>query len=352
MSRRRVLGVGLLALVLVLAAGVVVGVQLWQRASRTDLESALAAAPEDATRLSWTDWRDVRREVGLKLTTASDRSDINDLIDAGYDEDLIANSALVESAETLQLEYGFSPATAEWELFSQSEQGAVIIVKLPDSIDFDTIAANLAKLDYDKPKTDNGLWSASPDTLGRIGDITPELTFIALNRDEHLLMTSDTSVYLKKAVAGADEGEGPKALRAAAEPLDSPLSAGIYTGDYACGALAMNQADPRDQQEADQLIAEAGKVNPYRAFALASYADLKARVVMTFENADQARTNADSRSILASGPAPGQGGEFSERFKLGKVVADGEVLTMALTAVEGSYLVSDLTNGPVLFATC
>ena len=58
------------------------------------------------------------------------------------------------------------------------------------------------------------------------------------------------------------------------------------------------------------------------------------------------------RSKLAAGPAPGQGGSFPERFSLGKVVASGRVVTMALKPVEGSFVLSDLSSGPVLFATC
>jgi hypothetical protein len=73
---------------------------------------------------------------------------------------------------------------------------------------------------------------------------------------------------------------------------------------------------------------------------------------MSFENDDQARTNADSRAVLAGGPAPGQGGDFSSRFRLGTVSADGAVVTMELEPAAGEYVLSDLTSGPVLFATC
>ena len=76
------------------------------------------------------------------------------------------------------------------------------------------------------------------------------------------------------------------------------------------------------------------------------------RVAMAFESEAQARTNADTRAVLASGPAPGQGGDFSDRFTLGPVTADGLVVTMELEPVAGNYVLSDLANGPLLFATC
>lgn len=66
--------------------------------------------------------------------------------------------------------------------------------------------------------------------------------------------------------------------------------------------------------------------------------------------------DADRRLLLASdgaaGPAPGQGGEFADRFALGEVTASGNVVTMPLSPTEGSYVLSDLSTGPVLFATC
>ena len=73
---------------------------------------------------------------------------------------------------------------------------------------------------------------------------------------------------------------------------------------------------------------------------------------MSFETEEQARTNADTRAELASGPAPGQGGEFADRFTLGEVTADGTVVTMDLEPVAGAFVLSDLSSGPVLFATC
>jgi hypothetical protein len=73
---------------------------------------------------------------------------------------------------------------------------------------------------------------------------------------------------------------------------------------------------------------------------------------MEFADADQARANADSRAVLASGPAVGQGGDFADRFTLDKARADGRVVTLDLDPLEGQYVLSDLSTGPVLFATC
>ena len=61
-------------------------------------------------------------------------------IAAGYDADLTSRSALLQSASALQSGFGFSPASVEWELFSQSREGAVITLRLPEDADFATFA--------------------------------------------------------------------------------------------------------------------------------------------------------------------------------------------------------------------
>ncbi len=114
----------------------------------------------------------------------------------------------------------------------------------------------------------------------------------------------------------------------------------------------MSQADGPDRARASQLIEEAGEINPLRGFAIAARAGGDVRVAMAFETDEQARTNADTRAALASGPAPGQGGSFADRFELRTTRADGRVVTMELIPVEGSFPLSDLASGPVLFATC
>ena len=131
-----------------------------------------------------------------------------------------------------------------------------------------------------------------------------------------------------------------------------PLSGAFYTGDQVCGALSMGQADGIDQDQAAELLAAAGDINPLTGFAMTKDAGGDLRVAMAFETEEQARTNADTRAVLAAGPAPGQGGDFPERFALGPVTADGLVVTMELTPTEGNYVLSDLSNGPLLFATC
>ena len=73
---------------------------------------------------------------------------------------------------------------------------------------------------------------------------------------------------------------------------------------------------------------------------------------MAFANADQPKVNPDTRAVLLAGPAPGQGGDFTDRFQVDAVTADGPLVIMALDPNPDSYVLSDLSSGPVLFATC
>jgi hypothetical protein len=331
----------------------VVGVRWWRDAHRTDLERAMDLAPGDGERFSWTDWAAVREELGADLSADSPQGDVVDFMGEGYDADLTSASALPESAQQLHVQYGFSPASVDWELFSQSKEGAVVMLHLPDSTDWDQIAGRLRGLGYTEPDDETGVWLGGSETLGRLGGVTPELSFVTLVEDESLILTSDTEGYLESAVDDAvGDGEPVEGLDEVVAASGEPLSAAVYTGAHACGALSMGQADAGDEAEAERLVAEAGEVDPFTAYAMSVQPDRDLRLALSFENDGQARANADSRAVLAAGPAPGQGGDFSDRFTLGDVAADGTLLTMELAPVEGTFVLSDLSTGPVLFATC
>ena len=72
---------------------------------------------------------------------------------------------------------------------------------------------------------------------------------------------------------------------------------------------------------------------------------------MWFDSADDADHDLQPRTDLAQGPAPGQGGDFTERFTLSDSRVDGHLITMDLRS-RTDTLLGDLGQGPVLFATC
>ena len=340
-----------------LVLALVAGVWWWRSLRMTDLERALSVAPADSARLSWTDWAGVRSELGVSLDADSSRADLGRFLDRAYDRDLSSSSALLGSAEVLQSDFGFSPATIDWEMFSQSDQGAVILLHVPDGTDFDALAGRLAKLGFERPSDPEGVWAGGMDLLPRISaNLTPELQFMALDRDDGLILTSDRADFLHHSLdvvnGDAESMASDDAVGEAAKAVGEPLSAALYSGPQACRALAMSGADPTDQVAAQDLLDRAGEVNPITSFAMAAEPDGTVQVVLGFENDDQARTNADTRATLAAGPAPGQGGDFTDRYRLGPVTADGDLVRMVLHPRAGQYVLSDLSNGPLLFATC
>ncbi|MEV7431907.1 hypothetical protein AB0N29_20010 [Nocardioides sp. NPDC092400] len=352
-ARWKVLGAVLaLAVVTVVA---VAGWRWWSARDRTDLQQAMAVAPSDGERFSFTDWAAVRAELGSDVDADSPAGDVRAMLDEAFDADLAATSALVESSEQLQSRYGFSPASLEWELFSQGASGAAVVMRLGEDAGTDDVADRLREIGYTEPEDDDGVWTGGDTLLAGIGDVTPELAHVALDADAGLVVASDNVEYLRGLLGGDGavlEGLDDEDLDDAVAQAGEPVAAAVYTADNVCSALAMSQADPTDAAEGERLVDEAGGVHPLTGFVMAVQPGGDVRVAMALESADQAREDADSRATLAAGPAPGQGGDFADRFELGRVVAEDEVVTMDLAPVEGSYVLSDLSTGPVLFATC
>lgn len=356
-SRRLALRAFVVVVVLVLVAvAVVVGVRTLRGGPDTALARAFALAPDDALRYSWTDWAGVREELGLDLDAGSGTGDVQELLDLGFDADLTATTALRESALAMQERLGFSPATISWELFSQSATAAVVTVGLPEEEleeRLDTIAAQLRVLGYEEPEETDGVWVGDPTVITQAGDLTPELLYVALDADRGVVVSSDTLAGAEAGVEAARAEEPPAAdLAAVVEDAGEPLAAAIYSGEEACAALSMDQADTVDQDQARQLVAAAGEVTAVRGFALGLLPGGEGRLSLSFATEGEARTNADTRAVLAAGPAPGQGGAFADRFELGEVTARDRVVRMDLTPVENTFLISDLATGPLLLATC
>ncbi|WP_141015508.1 hypothetical protein [Nocardioides sambongensis] len=360
-ARRRWLVVALVLVVVATVATVLVVRRLGGPDTR--LGAAMQLAPQDAVRFGWTDWAAVREEVGADVSASTGGRDLDRFLDAAFDADLSSMSALVSSAPDLQDRYGVSPASLDWELLAQSSAGAVVLMGLPDDLDLAELRARLVRLGYTEPDEADGVWQGGPGLLPEIGSLTPELAHLSIDDEHRVLAASDQQATLRDLpgaqradadVAAADSPDGSAGgIEEVVEALGEVASAAVYSGDHACAALAMTQADEDDQSTAAGLVDEAGGVHAYDAFAIGGpVEDDLVRVTMAFEDEDRARADADSRSRLAAGAAPGQGGTFGERFSVDEVVAEGRRLTMDLAPEPGAYVLSDMANGPVLFATC
>lgn len=344
--------VGVLAVALV-AGGLLGWTLLRDDGPDTELGRAIAMAPADSLQLSWVDWTAVRRELATTVGSTSEPEDVDAFAEEAFNTDLAQKSALRSSAGVMQRRLGFSPASIDWELFAQGETQAVLLMHVDDSVDLDDVPALLRVAGYAEPDADDGVWAADSDTDEVTSELVPELYFLSLDREAGIVVASDTAEGAATGVAAERDASSEPIAPDVVSTVGDPVTALLLTGDQVCGQLAMAGADPEDQGVADSLIAAAGEVNPIADFAIGRGADGEVQVVLGFENEEQARTNADSRAALASGPAPGLGGDFTDRFTLGPVTARDDVVTLDLRPVDDyPYVFSDVSVGPVLFATC
>jgi hypothetical protein len=360
MQRRLVSVVaGVVVVALVVGGGVLA--YRFLTASEGHLVRAAEVSPASSQRLSYTDWAGVRDELDADVDGDSPGTAVRRFLDEGFSSDLTSTSAMVSSASGLQDALGLSPATVDWEGFSQSADGQVVAMAMADD-EVEALADRLEQQGFTAPSADDGTWDGGADLLASI-DPTIDAVFgyVVLLADEGLVLASSSRSYVGTAAAVA-RGDEPSMLDAVGDVVravsddEVPLSAAVSTAEWTCVELGFSRAAPEAEATADRLVdaaeAEGGDVDPITAFAMAKAPGGAVRTALSFETDEQAEDNADPRARLASGPAPGQGGTFRTRFRLESVVADGRVVVLDMAPRPRQQLLSDLTSGPLLFAIC
>ena len=113
----------------------------------------------------------------------------------------------------------------------------------------------------------------------------------------------------------------------------------------------MAQADDDAQAEADQLVDAAGRGPPAdRRSPWACCPGGDVRAVMQVEDADDAAGDAETRAGWPRGRRPGRAASSPTGSRWTRAGSTGREVVLDLRPVEGSYVLSDLTSGPVLFA--
>ncbi len=85
-----------------------------------------------------------------------------------------------------------------------------MMLRVPDSTDFDAIEGRLESLGYTRPQEADGVWDGGEDLIPSIDPtLTPELQYVALLEDQHLVLTSDTSDYLANGNEGCHRRRRP-----------------------------------------------------------------------------------------------------------------------------------------------
>ncbi|MFL6062316.1 MAG: hypothetical protein ACJ72E_13875 [Marmoricola sp.] len=344
--------------VVVLLGVVVVAHRIWVEKHRTDLSRALNVVPSATKRLAFTDWRSVRSAVGAHLGMDPDPGAVATMVGKAYDADLSSASSIGDAAAALQRYFGFSPGNADWEAYGQSDQGAVMVLRMPDGFDFGVVTDHLDRLGFTKPGSRTGVWKGGVDLVAAIDPtITPELQYVAVLADQHLIVTSDQSSYAAstvKVVQGKAKSLGDlKSARQVVAPLHEPAAAMMWTRDFACNDLAMSSAGQDDQDQAAALLEKAGKVTPLDGLVMSMAGDRSLSISELFENSSEAKENLRARARLIVGDAPGRGGAFSDDMTLRSSRTDGPTVQLRLTpTARTGYLLSAYDSGPVLFATC
>ncbi len=227
---------------------------------------------------------------------------------------------------------------------------------LGEEADLDEVEANLRSLGYRPPDGgagSGGTWVGSADLAASIDPaLTPVQQNFAVLPDEGLVLMSDAPEPVAETVSVIESGGGGLSTPLASVVGD-PTNAVLWASDFACADLAMSQAGPEDQRQAAALVQQAGDVSPLSGLLIAQQPDRTITVAMRFESDEQASANLQPRVDLAAGEAPGQGGSFAERFRVVSGEASGRNVVLQLRPrPDREFLFSDITSGPVLFATC
>ena len=136
--------------------------------------------------------------------------------------------------------------------------------------------------------------------------------------------------------------------------LDSESGSAVIEDATAAGIpVLLTSAALAQEAVADEPVGTrflpTGRRRPTRLLWLAHASETKGRLVVD-AGAERALVQRGA-SLLAAGITAVEG-DFSAADPVDVVSAEGTVVTLRLTPVDGAYVVSDLSTGPVLFATC
>jgi hypothetical protein len=348
------------ALLVALLAGVGAAVKVgWDRTHHTDFTRALSTVPAATKRLSFTDWAAVRGALRVPDAAAPEPGAVGKWLGRAYRLDLSAASSINDSGAALQRLFGFSPGNARWEAYAQSDQGSAMVLRLDDDADLGTVSAALDSAGFTKPGSETGVWRGGADLVATLDPtLTPELQYVVLLADQHLIVSSDSAEYAAQ-VAGVARGKGDSLADDASSRdlvgrLAEPAAAILWADDFACSDLSMSQADERDQERAKQLIVQAGKVSPLSGLVMALSPRRNLTVAEQFDSSGQAADNLKARATLAVGEAVGRGeATFDDDFKLTSSKAVGSTVLLKLHPRDPTaFVLSAVYDGPVVFATC
>lgn len=337
---------------------------------RPALSTALRTAPTETHTANFTDWSGLRRALAPSLGAAgSVRSDSaaatrSEFLDRAYDNDLSAVSVLGPVAQEMVPAYGWSVFDARWEMFAQSDRGAVIVVALRPDVEDETVLSGLRAVGYEEPSarpSSGGVWTVSDDaTLGTVSALSPQLANAAYLADQGLVVFSDAAGYVRRTthvIEGSARSFGDRrVVSETSQAIRDSDVAVVRSPRQGCRATSFEKAADGDRAEAERFGDAAGGLSAHAGLGLG----LRQRegrqqlvVTMRFGSSATAQDQIASRARLARGEAVGQGGSFGERFANVTASTRAGVGVLALAVSDPAEgVLSDLGSGPLLFAWC
>ncbi len=355
MRINRVVAMASAIVVLTVVAGLVVS-HVLHHDSR--IEHALHTMPEQTLVANFTDWSAVRSALGPDVSSRSPAGERATLFTRAYDHDFTTASILGVFDPQMADTYGWTVLDSTWEMYGQSREGAVDVLRMSAGFDFTAADQALTKVGY--AAESEGVRVADGQTLAAIApDLTPQLTAIALLPDQGLIVTSDAAAYVRLTVATIggstpsvyDGDVGVQAMSAALS--DTSVSAILDVGAYSCVAAGFGQSDVGQRELVRQRIRDVGGVTETEGLTLSIDAGGSLTVVLMYASPDLAAADLAPRRALARGVAPGQGGTFDERFSIGRADTIGSAIVLVLDPrTPDTQLLRDLGRGGLLFASC
>ncbi len=355
MRSNRLVAVSSVVVVLTVAAGLLAS-RFLHHDSR--IESALKTLPAQTLIANFTDWTSIRSALGPDLSSAAPAGERARLFSRAYDRDFTTTSVLSVFDAEMAGTFGWTVLDSSWEMYGQSRDGSVDVLRMPDGFDFDAADLALTKLGY-AAATGGVRVAAAPTLVAIAPDLTPQLTAVALLPDDGLIVTSDAAAYAGLTVdtihgSATSVYDGDRGVRAMAAALtETSVSALLDVGPYSCTAAGFGEADAGERELARQRVRQAGAVTRTDGLTLSIDAGRSLTVVMNFASPEQAAADLAPRLALARGVAPDQGGTFDERFSIASSATVGSDLVLVLEPRSpDSQLLRDLGRGGLLFASC
>ena len=299
-----------------------------------------------------------RRTRRARASTSTPRrppAQVEDLLDRGFDADLTSASALLSSAVTMQQRFGFSPATLEWELFSQSDRRGVADDAAGRRGRTDDVRDALRAPAVRRARRPRRGLDAEPGPPIS-GQVTPELR---------------TSRSTTSAGAGGrlrhPGGRRRGGRRGRGDAGPGPIPAAVVDGGRRrpSSAIALHRRPRRaarwrwrtptrpSRTPAEALVARGRQGQPDDRVR-------DRRPSPTARCGSRWRSRTPTRRAptptpgprWSPGPAPGQGGDFTDRFTSARSAPTATSCRWSWSRSRAPTCVSDLSSGPVLFATC